>query len=210
MHSHAYVYSLLIVRVRSAARVPTWAALRASSPPSFTPEDLEYRTCASMFAQRFHFSIAKRLDRRRQQARHASHHEKQHIDHPMHFDFDSSLISSVRLRTPKSYPLRTLLMLINRANNICSSQNRLEMVQSSPTLPWQLALQPSFDSLSVTPRTLLCCYSAVTTALYPPFFSFYIIIWFLHQHLILFFCFFWSWLQSIWWWRSTYGQALPF
>ena len=154
-----------------------------------------------------------RLDRRRQQALRESlckPSRKQTFRTSNAFrlwlvvDFFSSAPNS------KSYPLRTLLMLINRANNICSSRNRLEMVQSSPTLPWQLALQPSFDSLSVTPQTLLCCYSAVTTALYPPFFSFYIIIWFLHQHLIFFFCFFWSRLQSIWWWRFTYGQALPF
>ena len=120
----------------------------------------------------------------------ASHQENKHFDHPMHFDFDSSLISSVRLRTPKSYPLRTLLMLINRANNIYSSRNRLEMMRTR---------QPCHDSWPCSPPLTPCLlllrrYFAVTlllqTALYPPFFSFYIIIWFLHQHLLLFFCFF--------------------
>ena len=94
----------------------------------------------------------------------ASHQEKKHFEHPMHFDFDSSSISSVRLRTPKSYPLRTLLMLINRANNIFSSRNRLEMVQSLPTSPWQLAL----GSLLTFCLLLLRRYFAVTLLLQLP------------------------------------------
>ena len=108
-----------------------------------------------------------------------------------------------------AYGSSVCLMLINRANNIFEIDWR--WCRARQPWPWQLALQPSFDSLSVTPRTLLCCYSAVTTALYPPFFSFYIIIWFLRKHLIFLFCFFWSRLQSIWWWRFTgTGKHCPF
>jgi hypothetical protein len=56
-----------------------------------------------------------------------------------------------------AYGSSVCLMLINRANNIFEIDWR--WCRARQPWPWQLALQPSFDFLSVTPQTLLCCYN---------------------------------------------------